>query len=585
MQPGKFHLRITLPILFSLMALIVTACGGSAQTTANTASKAPDNQQILITPITQVSDLTTFDPALATDSSAIDPINMVFSGLVQLDDKLQVHDQLAQSHSVSEDGLTWTFKLKPNLKFSDGAPLTSADVAYSIDRALKPELKSTVSTLYLGLIQGAEERNEGKLKSLINYSLLTPDPQTIIIKTSKRAAYFLQELTYQTSYVVEKSMIDKYGDYFADHLSEGIGGDGPWKVEKYTHGKEVIFVPNPNFEGPKPQLKKVIMQIYKASDTTYKAYQTNNLDKALVPSIQLANAKKLPNGQLHHLPRLQVYFYGMNELAKPFDNLKIRQAFALAIDKESIVHNVYKDLYIATNHIIPEGMPGYNPALTGPAGHSSTKADPELAKKLFQEGMQEAGYTPATFPSITFTVSTGGSGDTRDEYAAAQQMWQSTLGVSVKIQDIDFSTLLDNRTNTLHNPKGMQIWGLSWGADYPDPQNWLTLLFSKDSAKNAYNYGQNNTPQNAQQEQMQKLMAQADGNPDQAARLKQYNEAEQALVNDVVWIPIYQDALAYVYKPCIVGIADNALDVIPQNDWGSIYKTTATPCANVSHYQ
>ncbi|QBD79937.1 peptide ABC transporter substrate-binding protein [Ktedonosporobacter rubrisoli] len=584
MQPGKFHLRITLPILFSLVALIATACGGG-QTSTGAVTKAADNQQILILPVPGVADVTTFDPALATESSAINAINMVFTGLVQFDDKLQVHDELAQSHSVSADGRTWTFKLRPNLKFSDGTPLTSADVAYSIDRALAPELKSAVSTLYLGLIKGAEDRNSGKLKSLINYSLLTPDPQTIVIQTNQRAAYFLQTLTYQTSFVIEKSMIDKYGSSFADHLSEGIGGDGPWKVEKYIHNKEIDFVPNPTYYGPKPQLKKVIMQFYKEGDTTYKAYQTNQIDQSLVPSVQLANAKKLTSDQLHQVPLLQVYFYGINELAKPFDNQKIRQAFALAIDKDTITKNVYKDRVLPTNHIIPSGMPGYNPALTGPAGHSSTKADPELAKKLFQEGMQEAGYTAATFPQVTMTVSSGGNSDFRNEYAAAQQMWQSTLGVSVKIEDLDFSTLLSNRTSTVNNPKGMQIWALYWQSDYPDPQDWLTLLFDKGSAKNAFNYGQNNSPQNAQQQQMQKLMEEADANPDQAARLKQYNEAEQALVNDVVWIPVYQNTNTFVRKPCVVGMQDNAQNMIPQQDWGNIYKSTATPCANVSQYQ
>jgi oligopeptide transport system substrate-binding protein len=116
-------------------------CGGTASQPPTQASKAPASGQIYIYPEEGVGDIATFDPAISTDVYSITAIDMVFTGLVQFNDKLQVIDQLAQSHQVSPDGLTWTFKLRPNLKFSDGTPLTSQDVAYSIDRALDPAVK------------------------------------------------------------------------------------------------------------------------------------------------------------------------------------------------------------------------------------------------------------------------------------------------------------------------------------------------------------------------------------------------------------------------------------------------------------
>ncbi|HEX4203223.1 MAG TPA: peptide ABC transporter substrate-binding protein [Ktedonobacteraceae bacterium] len=583
MYSGKRSPQMILLILFSLATMLLTACGGS--TTSQTKGMAPANQQILVLPLSGYSDVATFDPALATESSAITVINMAFTGLVQLDDHLQVRDELAASHSVSSDGLTWTFKLKPNLKFSDGKPLTSADVAYSIDRALEPDLKSPVAPLYLGLIKDSDKRYSGQIKSLINDSILTPDNQTVILIANKRAAYFLQTLTYQTSYVVEKSMIDKYGNNFADHLSQGIGGDGPFKVDKYIHGKEVDFVPNPNFFGPKPKVKKVVMPIFQQNDTTYKAYQANQVDQAPVPSAQSAAARALPNGQFHQVPLLEVQFYTMNYLVKPFDNVKIRQAFALAVNKDEIAHNIYKDTVIATNHIIPTGMSGYNPNLTGPLGTSNTNCNPNLAKQVFQEGLREEGLTPATFPPVTITVSTQGSAAARDEYAAVQQMWKNTLGVTVKINDVDQTTLITARNNSLNNPNGLQMWALYWSADYPDPQDWLTLIFGKDSSKNGFNYGQNHSSAAAEQQANQQLMEEADANPNPAARIKQYNQAEQQLVNDVVWIPRFQNTTSSVRKSCVVGIVDNAQNFIPQDDWGSIYLSTATPCADTGQYQ
>ncbi|HZR43188.1 MAG TPA: peptide ABC transporter substrate-binding protein [Ktedonobacteraceae bacterium] len=580
--------RRFVPILFCLLALLLVACGGSPtqQTTTTTTSKVDASKQIFIWPLGGSTDLKTIDPGLSTDAGSINAIDLVFTGLVQLDDKLQVRDQLAASHSVSPDGLTYTFKLRPNLKFSDGTPLTSADVAYSINRALLPELKSVVSPIYLALIKDSDKLNAGKIKTIIGDSILTPDPQTVVIITSQKAAYFLQALTYPCSYVIEKSMIDKYGNSgFADHLSEGIGGDGPFKVSKYVRGKDIEFVPNPNYYGPQPQLKKIVIPFYQQVDTVYKAYQANEVDQSGIPTALLAGAKALPKGQFHATPQLWISYYAMNYLTKPFDNIKIRQAFALAIDKDALAHNIHGDKVIPTNHIVPQGMPGYDADLTGPAGVKSTKGDAALAKKLLQEGMQEAGYTTATFPPVTFTVSTSGSAETRNELSAVQQMWQNTLGISVKLNDIAYSNLLSDIPNSENNPKGLQMYSIGWIADYPDPQDWLTLQFDKGVPNDTMNYGQNQSSDAAQQQATQKLMEQADATQDPTQRMKMYNEAEQQLVNDVAWIPTNQVTSTLVRKPCVVGMIDNAQSLIPPDDWTNTYISTDTPCANANQYQ
>ncbi|HLG61808.1 MAG TPA: peptide ABC transporter substrate-binding protein [Ktedonosporobacter sp.] len=584
MQLGKIMKRGFLPTFLMLIAMLMVACGGTTNQ-GPTVTKATADKQILISPLSGIADIKTFDPGLSTDAPSITAIDMVYTGLVQLDDKLQIKDQLAASHSLGADGLTWTFKLKDGLKFSDGTPLTSADVAYSIDRALDPALKSITSPAYLNLVKDSDQRLAGKVKTLIGDSLLTPDPQTISIITNAKAAYFLDALSYSCSYVVEKKLIDKYGnDKFTDHLTEG-GGDGPWTVSQYIHGKEIDFVPNPNYYGPKPLLKKVVMPFYKQADTTYKAYQVGQVDGSGVPSADLAAAKALPNGQFHLIPNLWISYYAMNFLTPPFNNLKIRQAFALAIDKDAIAHSVYKDTVTATNHIVPAGMPGYDAALTGPLGVKGTKGDPTQAKTLFTQGMQEAGYTLSTLPPITFTVATGGSADASHEFQAVQQMWQNTLGVSVKIETVDFNVLLNDIPAATNNPKGLQMWSIGWIADYPDPQDWLSLQFAKGAANNNSNFGQNNSADAAQQAATQDLMKQADVNPDQASRMQQYNQAEQQLVNDVAWLPMYQVNATIVRKPCVAGVVDNAQQLTPPDDWGSIFISTQTPCADTTSFQ
>jgi oligopeptide transport system substrate-binding protein len=570
MRPSKKLITTLLPTFLALVGMLLVSCGTTSPSQSTGTKATPDKQVLNMAFQTKVSDIKTFDPALSTDAPSIAAIDLVYTGLVQFNDKLNVVPQLAASYSEGSDGLTWTFKLKPNLKFSDGTPLTSQDVVYSIDRALQPAVKSTVGPIYLALIKDSDKLVAGKIKTIIGDSLMTPDPNTVVIVANKKATYFLDALVYSCSYVVEKSLVDKYGTNFTDHLNEG-GGDGPFKVQSYTHGKNIVLVPNPNYYGPKPQLTKLVYPFYKQFSTAYQAYEAGQVDYTDVPSADLASAKSLPNNQYMLVPQLWINYYTMNYLVKPFDNIHIRQAFALAVNKDLLAHSVWKDTNIATNHIVPKGMPGYYPNLTGPDGVASTKGDPAKAKALFQQGLQEEGWsTVAQMPAVKLTYESG-SQDTDNEVAALVQMWQTTLGVSVKANAEDFNTLLTDIVAATNNPKGLQFWGIAWIADYPDPQDWTTLQFDKGVPNNNSNYGQNNTSDAAQQQQVQKQLEAADVNPDQTSRLQAYNQAEQQLVNDVAWLPVTQAGYSQVLKPYVKGMVFNPQLLIPPDDWGNVY--------------
>src|SRR6266568_2671510 len=432
MRNGKKFTWGFLPTLLVLMAMLLVACGGSTTTTTTVPSqKAPAAQQVLNMGFeNQVSDNKTVDPALSTDANSIAAIDLVFTGLVQFDNLLKIQPQLASSYDLGSDGLTWTFHLRPNLKFSDGTPLTSADVVYSINRALLPATKSVVGPVYLGLIKDSDKLNAGKIPTIIGDSLLTPDPNTVVIIANLKAAYFLDALAYSTSYVVEKSLIDKYGDNWTDHLNQG-GGDGPFEVQAWNHGTNIVLVPNPTYYGPHPQLSKLIYPFYKETDTNFKAYQAGQTDFATdVPSAD-------------------------QNTVKPFDNIHIRQAFFLAINKDLIAHSVWKDTVIASNHIVPKGMPGYNPNLTAPDGVTGTSGDTTKAKALLQQGLQEEGWSSVSqMPPVTLTYSSGDPNAT-NEVAAVQQMWQTTLGINVKANPEDFNKLLTDSEAALNNPKGL----------------------------------------------------------------------------------------------------------------------------------
>ncbi len=583
MQPGKRNMPALLLVLCYLLSFLV-ACNSGNKVIGSSNTEAPASKQIFVKPILGNPSYAALDPALVTDVSSASIVNMLYEGLVELNDFGGIQDTLAQTHHVSPDGLTWTFTLRAHLQFNDGTPLTSADVAYSIDRALQPATHSFAAPYFLGLIKDSDKLEAGQIKTLIGDSILTSDARTVVIITNRRAAYFLYTLTNQTAYVVEKSFVTRYGSQFTMHLSQG-GSSGPWQLAQYLPNKEMDFVPNTHYAGSKTQLKKIVRPFYISPNTAYKDYQVDRLDAAPIPAPQLAQVKKATPGQYHQYPVLAINYLAMNYLVKPFDNIKIRQAFALALNKDLIAAKIYTGSAIATNHIIPPGIPGYNANLTGPTGERSTAGDTAVAKKLFDAGLQEEGLTREKLPPIVLSVVGSNTAEVRAQYAVFQQMWQQALGITVTIDYVDDAKLQTEIGAATNNPHGLMFWYAAWIADYPDAQDWTSLQFGRSSQFNNMNYGQNSTADAAQQQATQQSLVQADASLVPAERLQRYQQAEQQLVNDVAWLPVAQQVASYVQKPCVQGITDTPYGVTPPDDWGRVFISTATPCTNTSSYQ
>ncbi len=580
MQPhGKLSTRLFL-VFTSLMVALLAACGKNAgingfstippTSTVNGTPRSSYDKQIYRFPILGADlDIKSFDPAFTPDLYSAQAIEMVFVGLVRLDDNLQVQPELAQSWEQSADSLQWTFHLRPNLTFSDGTSLTSSDVAYSIDRALQHNLQAPYSLTYLGLIKDSDKLYAGQIKTIIGDSILTPDANTVIIKTNKKAAYFLYALTYPTSYVVEKKLIEEYGNTkFTEHLTEG-GGAGPFTVSQYQHKKEIDFVPNPYYYSYKPILQKVVFSFVPDPTTAYQQYQSGQLDFTYVPRTRFNEASQLTK-EYYRTPILATSYLAMNFLVKPFDNLYIRQAFALSIQRETINNTIYSGQEIPSYHIIPQGMVGYNLNLTGPAGVKNSKGDFNRARQLLQVGLQQEGWSDVSqVPPIKLTY---GKSSTADKVITMlTQMWQSVLGVNVVPDPVTFNTSVTEENQAVNNPKGIQMWFAGWVADYPDPQDWTTLQFDKGSAQNSMNYGQNNSTDALQEQVVQHQLEQADAETNPSNRILLYDSAEQQLINAVAWIPLFQQTEIALLKPYVQGVVLNPLEITPPDDWANVY--------------
>ena len=552
-----------MPMFMIFMAVLLAACGGNTTPPGTQGQPASADKQVFRYP-NGVSDFITLDPALSQYSNSILAEGALFSRLVALNPQNQVVDQLAQSHEVSADGLTYTFHLRNNLKFSDGSPLTADDVVYSINRAIDPATKSQVS-YYLGEVKGYDAFQSKQVSTLIGTSLIAKDSQTVEIITGRPVGFFLAALTYVTSMVVNKKLIAKYGDQWTDHMQEG-GSSGAFMVQSYSHTVGLTAVPNPYFYGPAPKLQKLQFLISGDIDPTYKAYMANQFDFTGIPPVNLAQAKTRKD--YHHAPSQTTWYVALNYMTPPFDNIKIRQAFDLAINKDLLNKSALRGAQKPSNNIVPPGSLGYNPDLKGPDGTTNTSGNPDLAKKLLQEGMQEKGYKSISdLPQITLTnrVST-----TLGAIAAVLiQQWQDVLGITVKQDVFELAKFEETLRSARNNAKGTQMWIAGWGEDYPDPQDWLSIMFGKGANYNDYNYGQNNGPTAADQAAVQDQLSKADVmTGDQNARLKIYQDAEQKVVTNVGWLVIYNAQSHFLLNPKIVNFPDAGQIATA---WPSIY--------------
>jgi oligopeptide transport system substrate-binding protein len=555
-----------LMVLVGTVALLVAACGTSGGTSGGT-SPAPASQQVLKYVLNPGSnDIATMDPGLVQDAYSIVPINLVFPALVTLNSNLQVVPWAASAMpTVSSDGLTYTFSIRSGLQFTDGEPINANAFAYAINRSLDPCTASPVA-YYLFTIKDATTFNgesctngkaTGSIPTLIGDSLVVKDPQTLQITLQAPAAYFLEALSYPTSYAVPQNLINQYGSKWTDHLTDngGIGGN-LFKVTSWTHNGSLVLQANPKFWGTAPKLREIDFTIYKSVETEYNAYQSGQNDIGIPPSAQYQAAKS--KSDFHEVGQLWIDYYAMNWKMPPFDDVRMRQAFAIALDKQALANQVLHGTVIASNHIVPQGMPGYNPNLNGPDGTQSLTGNPAKATQLEQAYVNEkCGGNAANCPPVTLTI-TSGSQDIQNEAAAALQMWQKAMpGYPIKITTTDFNTLLGQLA-----ARKVQFWAIAWIADYPDPQDWLSLQFLPTAQ---YNDGNVNVPDaNA-------LMTKADAESNQSARMSDYNQAEQLLVTQVAWLPLDQHKFYYELRPYVQGFSVDAQGLTPLDKWQGVY--------------
>lgn len=575
-----FSLRLVLALLGTL-TLLAAGCG-AAPTVTDLATRQVFNWEITASS----GDIAGLDPDTLVSQTSADVQLLIYDGLVTLNKDERIEPWGATRWDVSPDGLTYTFHLRPGQKFADGTPVTARDYAYSMDRSMNPCLASPVAYYLTGqagveLVKDSLVYNGEKcgangqlvaasgqaapvLQTLIGHSIIVVDPLTLQIQLSTPAVYFLAAVAFPTSYAIEKSVIDANGGLasakWEDALSQGPTGQGTsgmFRVVSWNHGAgTMVLKPNPHWWGNVKHLTEIDITFVKDAGTAYADYQTGQFDNAVPTPDLLAQARA--QRDFHEVGQLSFIAYDMQWGAPPFNNLEARQAVCLAMNRTAINNSVLKGSNRPDWNIVPQGMPGYNPNIVGPDGVKNPAGDAAKAAQLWQRYLTEAGSAAATSFTLTYTTENVAS---RQQAEAAQAQIQTALpGVSVKLDAIDANTWYSLLTDG-------QFTGMIdelWIDDYPDPQDFLTLLYSTHAG---YNTEHISVPAADQ------LMLAADKNPDPAARIKEYNQAEQLLVENVATCPLYQVVGYYEIRPTVHNFVENASGFNPNDNWVEMYKT------------
>jgi oligopeptide transport system substrate-binding protein len=481
----------------------------------------------------------TMDPHLSGDATSAEYVVEIYSGLMAYDSDLNLIPDVAKSYEISDDGLVYTFKIRDDAVFADGTPIRAEDFKWSLERACDPATGSPTADTYLGDIVGCRAKLQREADEVKGVEVL--DDLALQLTIDEPKGFFLAKMTYPTAYVLDRDNVESDPEWFL-----APNGSGPFQLAEYAPDEGVIILErNENFyRDPKPILERVIYLV-NAPINSMAGYEEGLAPLGLPDEItydavplsvsELSRATD-PNNPLSQefvsTPELNVSYVGFNVDKPPFDDEKVRQAFNLALDKRRMVKLVFQDTVPVANGIVPPTMPGYqNPDL------SDYEYDPERALTL----IAESSYGDVSeLPDITLHVS-GTGGAVGPIVEAIVESYKANLGVEIAVEQTPWPQFLEG----LNEPDPpYQMYQLGWIADYPDPQNFLEILFHTESAQNHGGYSNL---------EVDTLLDQARGTPDVEERLTLYQQAEQMILDDAAWVPLYFGVENWLVKPYVQG--------------------------------
>jgi peptide/nickel transport system substrate-binding protein/oligopeptide transport system substrate-binding protein len=454
--------------------------------------------------------------------------------LTELDKDFNVTPAAAESWEVSEDGLTWSFKLRPDQVWSDGTPLTAHDYVATFQYLAEPEHAWDFAWFYNGVIKNWEEVIAGELPKE-ELGVAAADDLTFQITTQKPFPPMPGMMKF--GWTLQKKALEEHGPLYnsdpATHVSSG-----PFTLETFEPGKTISLVANPTYKGYRPPLYKRLVGIYMDPGTEFAAFQKGEIDAVGYESLSPADLElvlqdpALKENYLRHFGDFRTDYILFDTFNPPFDNIDVRKAFAHAVDRDAIVQNVYGEVKAMAAYAML--MPGFPSSSTKGELNDYQKFDCDLAK----EHLATAGYPDGQdFPKLELWL--------RNESPALQAVFQAVAASLTQCLNIEMEISNKDRkvyTDAMNaKPTELQIGVVSYGMDYLDPTNMLGIwLFGgRHSWKN---------------DEFDRLINEA--TPlvsDPALRDQMFRDAEKILVDDVGGVFLFHRWQGTLYQPWVQG--------------------------------
>ncbi len=516
-------------LMAAVMAASVAGCSSSNSTSTSTAdstsgstasaTNTSSDKKILSVQIGPNPE--TLDPAL---NSAVDGGNMIltnFECLLTNDENGQIAPGAAESWEVSEDGKTYTFKLRDGLKWSDGTPLTAEDFVYSWQRVCDPNVAAPYAETVLSMVEGYDDAIAGDIEKL---NVEAPDDQTFVVHLKDACPYFESLAAFATLSPVQKATIEANGDAWATDASTYVS-NGPFYITEWVPSSYILMEKNPNYwDAENVKLDGIKFNLIEDANAAYNAYNAGEIAMIKdVPTEEIPSLKDRDDFFVE--PIIGTYYVSMNTEKEPFTNKDVRKALSLAIDRDYLANTLMQGTYSPAGNFVGPGWADINGTefvenSNGGEEFISTtdyEADLEEAKKL----LADAGYPNGEgLPKITYTTNDSGYHKAVAEYL--QQAWKE-LGVDMDVDIVEWASFTPMRRNGDY-----EVARNGWVGDYTDPSNILDLLYSTNG----------NNDGKFSNEEYDKQMEISRTTLDEQERSDALHKAEEILMEEAGCIPL-----------------------------------------------
>ena len=534
-----------LSILFTLvfaLSIFLAACGGGSDDTEqdsgddattesegdNTGGDLAEEQVLNINIKTEPPSL---HPGTSSDTTSSAVLDQVFEGLTRVNQEGEPEPAMAEDIDVSDDGLTYTFKIREDANWTNGDPVTAEDFEYAWKWVLDPESADTDYAYQLYPIKGAEDAKENG-GSLDDVGITVEDDKTLIVELEQPTDYFLELTAFHTFYPLNKNVVEGNDEWALD-VSDDYVTNGPFKLVSWEHKDQIVLEKNEDYwDTETVKLETINMHMINDEATALQMFENGDLDWVgdpvdAVPLAAIPTMKE--SGDLHISDRAGVYYYTLNNDEEVFSNKNIRKAFALSVNRQGIVENVTKGeekpaMALVPPSIFPENETGY-----------FEDNDVEKAKEYLEKGLEELGLDKLPTVKLSYNTDEGHAAIAQ----AVQDMWNKNLDVDVELNNEEWNVYLDSL-----GEGNYQIGRIGWIADFNDAINFLEI-FETVGGNNYTNW---------ENEEFKDLLKQSRAELDSDKRQEILKEAEELYMEELPIVPIYFYTNKYASKDYVQGI-------------------------------